>query len=140
VPASAGIPVTHRDLSGEVTFATAHRVGSPPDWHFLARAQTLVLFMAGDRLEETVRALVTAGRAPSTPAAVVEAGTWEHQRVVEATLGNIALEARREAVGSPTLLVVGEVVSLRSRLPSLVARGSTRAGHPAPRVAEAGHE
>jgi len=140
VPASAGIPVTHRDLSGEVTFATAHRVGSPPDWHFLARAQTLVLFMAGDRLEETVRALVTAGRAPSTPAAVVEAGTWEHQRVVEATLGNIALEARREAVGSPALLVVGEVVSMRSRLPSLVAGGSTKAGHPEPWVAEAGHE
>lgn len=138
--ASAAIPVTHRDVSGEVTFATAHRAGGTPDWSFLARAQTLVLFMAGDRLEETVRALVTAGRAASTPAAVVEAGTWEHQRVVEATLGNIALEARRAAVGSPALLVVGEVVALRSRLPSLAARGSTMNGHAVPRKAEGGHE
>ncbi|MBZ4422269.1 uroporphyrinogen-III C-methyltransferase [Myxococcus sp. RHSTA-1-4] len=140
VPASAAIPVTHRDVSGEVTFATAHRAGGAPDWAFLARARTLVLFMAGDRLEEVVRALVSKGRAASTPAAVVEAGTWEHQRVVESTLGNIALEARRDGIGSPALLVVGEVVALRSRLPSLVARGSSIAGHSLPRVAEAGHE
>jgi uroporphyrin-III C-methyltransferase len=140
VPASAAIPVTHRELSGEVTFATAHRAGGPPDWDFLARAQTLVLFMAGDRLEEVVRALVSHGRAPSTPAALVEAGTWEHQRVVEAPLGHIALAARRDAVGSPALLVVGEVVALRSRLPSLAARAPSLDGHALPRLAEAGHE
>ena len=140
VPASAAIPVTHRGVSGAVTFATGHLAGGAPDWDFLAKAQTLVLFMAGDRLEETVRALVTAGRAASTPAAVVEAGTWEHQRVVEATLGDIALKARRDAIGSPALLVVGEVVALRSQLPSLAARGTSIAGHALPRVAEAVHE
>jgi uroporphyrin-III C-methyltransferase len=140
VPASAAIPVTHRDVSGAVTFATAYRKSGEPDWSFLARAETLVLFMAGDRLEETVSALVSAGRAASTPAAVVEAGTWEHQRVVEATLGDIALKARRDALGSPALLVVGEVVSLRSRLPSLVARGAALSEGVKPRVAEAGNE
>ncbi|MCP3145025.1 uroporphyrinogen-III C-methyltransferase [Pyxidicoccus xibeiensis] len=140
VPASAAIPVTHRDVSGAVTFATAHRSGGTPDWDFLAKAQTLVLFMAGDRLDETVRALVSAGRARSTPAAIVEAGTWEEQRVVEATLGDIPLKARRAAIGSPSLLIVGEVVSMRSKLPTLVARGSSMAGHGLARMAEGGNE
>ncbi|GHG97148.1 uroporphyrinogen-III C-methyltransferase [Comamonas sp. JC664] len=140
VPAAAGIPVTHRGLSGAVTFATAHRGGSALDWDFLARAQTLVLYMAGHRLEETAHALMASGRAASTPAAVVEAGTWEHQRVVEAPLERIARQVKQEALGSPSLLIVGEVVSLRSRLPSLVAQGTPREAHTPARVAEGGHE
>ncbi|MCP3097501.1 uroporphyrinogen-III C-methyltransferase [Myxococcus sp. K15C18031901] len=141
VPASAAIPVTHRDVASEVTFATAFRADGAPDWSFLARAQTLVLFMAGRRLEEATQALIDAGRAASTPAAVVEAGTWEHQRVVEGTLGDIATRAQRSAVGTPSLLVIGEVVSLRARLPSLAAKGGTMEGARAPvRVAEVGHE
>lgn len=140
VPASVGIPVTHRDVSGEVTFATAFRAGGAPDWDFLARARTLVLFMAGNRLEETTAALVTAGRAASTPAAFVEAGTWEHQRVVEGSLGDIAQEARKAGLGSPALLVVGEVVALRARLPTLAAGRHTTQGDVLPRFAEAGHD
>ncbi|WP_426750530.1 uroporphyrinogen-III C-methyltransferase [Myxococcus sp. Y35] len=140
VPAAAAIPVTHRGVSGAVTFATAHREGSTPDWAFLAQSQTLVLYMAGSRLEETARALVNAGRAASTPAAVVEAGTWEHQRVVEAPLGRIAHEVKRASLGSPSLLIVGEVVSLRSRLPSLVARGTPWNEPALARAAEGGHE
>lgn len=119
-PAAAGIPVTHRGLSGAVTFATAHRAGKGPDWAHLAGAETLVLFMTGSRLEEATLALIAAGRAPNTPSALVEAGTWEHQRVLEAPLAGIAARAREEAAGSPAMLVVGEVVSLRSQLRSLV--------------------
>ena len=44
------------------------------------------------------------------------------------------------AMKTQALLVVGEVVALRSRLPSLVARGSTMNGHPVPLKAEGGHE
>ncbi|MCE9666514.1 uroporphyrinogen-III C-methyltransferase [Myxococcus stipitatus] len=140
-PASAAIPVTHRDVAGEVTFATAHRAEGAPDWSFLSRARTLVLFMAGRRLDEATRALVDAGRESHTPAAVVEAGTWEHQRVVEGTLGDIAARARQAAIGAPSLLVVGEVVTLRARLPSLVARGGTMGDAAVPpRAVEAGHE
>lgn len=119
-PAAAGIPVTHRGVSGSVTFATGYRAGKAPDWAHLAGAETLVLFMAGARLEEATLALIAAGRSPATPAAIVEAGTWEHQRVIEAPLAGIAARAREASVGSPALLVVGEVVSLRSQLRSLV--------------------
>lgn len=119
-PAAAGIPVTHRGVSGSVTFATGCRAGNAPNWTHLAGAETLVLFMAGARLEEATRALMAAGRSPTTPAAIVEAGTWEHQRVIEATLAGITARARETSVGSPALLVVGEVVALRSQFRSLL--------------------
>jgi len=139
-PAAAGIPVTHRGVSGSVTFATGYRAGKAPDWAHLAGAETLVLFMAGSRLEEATLALIAAGRSPNTPAAIVEAGTWEHQRVIEAPLAGIASRAREAAVGSPALLVVGEVVSLRSQLPSLTRSEPVMSEYAQFLKAEAGHE
>ncbi|MFL5358753.1 uroporphyrinogen-III C-methyltransferase [Archangium sp.] len=139
-PAAAGIPVTHRGVSGSVTFATAYRAGKAPDWVHLAGAETLVLFMAGHRLDEATLALIAAGRAPATPAAIVEAGTWEHQRVIEGSLADIAARAREAAVGSPALVVVGEVVSLRSQLRSLVRSQPVVSERERFLKAEAGHE
>ncbi len=139
VPAAAAIPITHRGLSGTVTIATAQLAQDTPDWGHLARAQTLVLFMAGRTLEESTSALVTAGRSPATLAAAVEAGTWEHQRVVEGTLGTIASRVREAELGSPTLLIIGEVVSLRSRLKSLAAQAAPTEFSRLQR-AEGGHE
>ncbi|MDP2344607.1 MAG: uroporphyrinogen-III C-methyltransferase [Deltaproteobacteria bacterium] len=124
VPAAAGIPVTHRGLSGSVTFATAVRNDGEPDWAHLARSETLVVFMSGQRLSSTTSSLMAAGRSGSTLAAVIEAGTWEHQRVIEGTLSCIAVAAAD--VGSPALLVVGEVVGLRSRLQHVVDVGLQR--------------
>ncbi len=115
-PAAAGIPVTHRGMASSVTFATAHRADGAPDWVHLARAETLVLFMSGTRLTEATHALLAAGRSAETPAAVVEAGSWSHQRVIEGSLSTIALRARHAEVGSPALLVVGDVVALRPQL------------------------
>lgn len=139
-PAAAGIPVTHRGVSGSVTFATAHRAGKAPDWAHLAGAETLVLFMTGSRLEEAALALIAAGRSPNTLTALVEAGTWEHQRVLEAPLARIAARAREDSVGSPAMLVVGEVVSLRSQLRSLAGSRPVVSERERFLKVEAGHE
>jgi uroporphyrin-III C-methyltransferase len=130
-PAAAGIPVTHRGLSASVTFATGHLADGEPDWAHLSGAPTLVLFMAGARLAPATAALLAHGRPAPTPAAVVEAGTWEHQRVVEGALGDVAARALEAGVGSPALLVVGDVVSLRARLHTLAARPTGAPGAPA---------
>ena len=139
VPAAAAIPITHRGLSGAVTFATAYLAHDTPDWEHLAGAETLVLFMAGRRLEDAMHSLISAGMSPGTLAAAVEAGTWEHQRVVEGTVATIASRVREADLGSPTLLILGAVVSLRSRLTSLVANTGA-SGLQQRRTAEAGHE
>ncbi len=115
-PALAGIPLTQRGVAGSVTFATGRRAQGEPDWEHLARAETLVLFMAAGRLDKTIRALVGAGRSPSTPAAIIASASLADERIAHGTLGDIALRAREAEIDSPALLVVGEVVALRNQV------------------------
>lgn len=122
VAAYAGISLTHRDLAASVVLLTgterADRSSSAHDWGKLASAaQTLCIFMGMHRLEEVVASLVSHGRDPATPIAIVANGTRPDQHVVEGTLADIAERARtRFRQGSPALLVVGEVVRLRDRI------------------------
>jgi uroporphyrin-III C-methyltransferase len=125
-PAAAGIPLTHRRLASSVTIISGHRGADLGRWRALATgADTLVVLMGSSRLEEITRALVDAGRPGTTPAAVVAAATTPEQRHVVGRLSDIAAEARRLELGTPAILVAGEVVSLAETLlgpalPSLV--------------------
>lgn len=116
--AYSGIALTHRDESHAVTFVTAHLAdGVEPDWKTLAAlGQTLVVYMTGRRLPEVCAALLRHGRSGATPAAVVIAGTTEHQRCVAGSLGDIAARAASAGLASPAILYVGEVVALHDRL------------------------
>ena len=114
VPASADIPVTHRDFASAVTAFAAHDV-ERLDAAALARVPgTLVAFMGLAGLERLAERLIEHGRAASTPAAVISAGTTLDEEVVVAPLGSIAHAAR--GLRTPALVVVGEVVSLREAL------------------------
>lgn len=120
-PAYAGIPVTYRGVSANVTFVTGHedpaKDGGGLDWARIARAGgTLVLYMGVRRMQENLERLVAAGRPADTPAAVIEWATYPRQRTVTGTLANLAASARAAAIESPALVIVGEVVSLRDRL------------------------
>jgi uroporphyrin-III C-methyltransferase len=120
VPACAGIPLTHRAYASSVAFVTGHECDgklSPVAWHKLATAvDTLVIFMGAKNLPRLVATLLEAGRAPSTPVAVIEGGASPDQRVRVATLGTILDTLADAPVETPALTVVGEVVSLRERL------------------------
>ena len=121
VPAYAGIPITHRHYAAAVTFVTGHertdQDSSRVRWEELGPDHgTLVFFMGVRNLEEIAAKLVAHGRAPETPAAVIEWGTTERQVTVTAPLAAIARRAREAGIGPPALVVVGEVVSLRDRL------------------------
>ncbi len=112
VPAAAGIPVTHRGVSSQVTILNGH---GPLDLPALAAtAGTLVAFMGLARLEEIAAGLIAHGRDASTPAAVIASGTLPEQRVVVAPLDRIA-EAAAE-LDPPALVVIGDVVSLAEML------------------------
>ncbi|MDQ3982798.1 MAG: SAM-dependent methyltransferase, partial [Actinomycetota bacterium] len=113
-----GIPVTERALSSSVAFVTGSTAsGREPDWRGLATTvDTLVILMANGTLPRIVAELLAGGRAPSTPAAIVENGTLETQRVVTCALADLPARAAREDIASPSLIVVGDVVSLRDRI------------------------
>jgi len=120
--AYAGIPLTHRDTASAITFVSAHlaapdKPSEEPDWRSLATlGQTLVVYMSGRRLAKVSEALLRHGRPATTPAAVVMSGTTDAQRCVTGTLANIAAQALIEGITSPSILYVGDVVTLQSRL------------------------
>ena len=116
VPASAGIPLTHRGLSAQVTLVSGHSAsGAELDFAQLAGAPgTLVVFMGLAHLSGIAAGLISAGMSPSTPAAVVSRGTHADGRSVSGPLQEIA--ALAAALASPALLVVGEVVTVGTRL------------------------
>ncbi|HEV2348618.1 MAG TPA: uroporphyrinogen-III C-methyltransferase [Terriglobia bacterium] len=118
-PAYAGIPVTHRKFVSGVSFITGHEdpgeEGSGLDWANLAASRnTLVFFMSSKNLPEIARALVQHGRKPETPVAVIRWGTKAEQKVMEGTLADIV--ARSGNVQPPSIIIVGEVVKLRTQL------------------------
>jgi uroporphyrinogen III methyltransferase/synthase len=119
--AYAGISLTHRDLSSSATFITgSDREGvewTPDAWQRLATAtDTICVLMGMRRLEQITAAIIGGGRAPETPAAIVQWAARPEQRVLVGTLGDIAARARAEGFSNPALVFVGEVVGLRDKL------------------------
>jgi len=117
--AYAGIPLTHRDYAQTCVFVTGHLKNGAAqlDWRALAQPrQTVVVYMGVHGLASICRGLVDHGLPADTPAALVEKATLPEQRVVEGTLASLPELSRKEGVKPPALLIVGEVVRLRSRL------------------------
>lgn len=109
VPAAAGIPVTHRDMTHGFTVITAHQqLRHVPymDGH------TLILMMGVRGLERNAELLMAAGYPADTPLAVVERGWTPTQRTTVAQLDTIARVAREREVTAPAVIVVGRVAAL----------------------------
>ncbi len=112
--AMARIPLTHRECSASVTLVTAHAAEGPPDLAAnVTPGGTLVFYMGLSRIDETCGGLIAAGRAPTTPAAVVSRATLADARVIVGTLADIAERTRHAQAQAPALLIVGEVVARR---------------------------
>jgi uroporphyrinogen III methyltransferase / synthase len=120
VPAYAGIPLTHRDVTSAVTFVTGHEDPEKGDsqvpWEKLSGIGTLVFFMGLTKLPEIVQKLIRHGQTPQTPVAVTRWGTKPEQRTVVGILGDIVEKVRAEGLKPPVLIIVGEVVKLREQL------------------------
>jgi uroporphyrin-III C-methyltransferase/precorrin-2 dehydrogenase/sirohydrochlorin ferrochelatase len=116
-PALAGIPVTHRGVAHEFTVVSGHVPPDSPaslvDWSALARMRgTLVVLMGLKNLPEIAKRLIAEGRSPDTPAALVQEGTTDGQRVVRSTLGAVAGDAAAAGIRPPAVVVIGDVVKI----------------------------
>jgi len=118
VPAYAGIPLTHRKYASSFAVVTGHeaiKAKSTVDWAKLATAvDTLVILMGLHNLAAIVSQLRAHGRSSHTPVAVIRQGTTERQAIVTGTLADIV--ERASSLKAPALIVVGEVVRLKSSL------------------------
>ncbi len=116
--AYAGIPLTHRDYAQSCVFVTGHLKNGTVDldWESLAKPdQTVVVYMGLGGLPVICRKLISHGLSPEMPAALVEQGTTEGQRVLTGTLSTLPGKAALGTRG-PALIIVGDVVRLRNKL------------------------
>ena len=117
--AYSGIPLTHRDHAQSCVFVTGHlKDGTVAlDWDRLIQPrQTIVIYMGLVGLPVICRELIEHGMTPDTPAALVEHGTTEDQRVFTATLATLPEQVTKAEVRAPTLIIIGGVVTLREKL------------------------
>lgn len=121
VPAYAGIPLSHRDHTASMAFITGHekegKENSNIAWDKLATGVgTLVFFMGVKNLPEICRKLISHGRSPETPVAVIRWGTTPDQTTVVGSLETIVEKVRQAQLKPPAITVIGEVVQLREEL------------------------
>lgn len=115
----AGIPLTHRDHAQSVRFIAGHLRSGKMDlnWPELVQPnQTLVFYMGLSGMETICEKLKDHGLAADTPAALVEKGTTEDQRLFTGDLDSLPGIVRESGAKAPTLIIVGHVVSLHSKL------------------------
>jgi uroporphyrin-III C-methyltransferase len=112
---SLGVGLTHRQHAHGVIFVTGHaRIdGTPMDWPALgaaaAQGLTLVIYMGVAAIDEIGRGLL-ASMPPGTPAALVQHATLSTQRHALCTLQTLATTLANEQIGSPAIIVVGDVL------------------------------
>jgi uroporphyrinogen III methyltransferase/synthase len=121
VPAYAGIPVTHRDMTSSFAVITGHEKPGKKEssirWEHIAPGiGTLVFLMGVENLPFICQNLISHGRDPQTPVALIRWGTLPEQEVLAGTLDNIVDLVREHDFQPPAVIVVGEVVQLRAEL------------------------
>ena len=129
VSSYAGIPLTHRDYAQACLFITGHLKANQDltkgakeltldlDWVAMSRPhQTVVIYMGLVSLKEICEKLIEHGVAATMPVAVVQQGTTQRQKVVTATLADLAEKVAEAGLKPPCLTIVGEVVKLREKL------------------------
>ncbi|HEX9014603.1 MAG TPA: uroporphyrinogen-III C-methyltransferase [Chloroflexota bacterium] len=121
VAAYAGIPVTQREVASSFAVVTGREDPTKPEtvlnWEALAKGvDTLVCLMGMKNLPHIVEELVSHGRPPETPVALVRWGTWKSQETLTGTLQDIVQIAEARHFGPPAVTIIGEVVKLREEL------------------------
>lgn len=120
-PAYAGITVTHRDHASSFAIVTGHgRADKKQDtlnWPALAQGiDTLAFYMGVGNIHYICTKLIENGRKIQTPVAVIQWGTTNKQRTVTGTLETIEQIVIDAKIEHPSIIIVGEVVSLREKI------------------------
>ena len=115
----AGIPLTHRDHAQSYVVVTGHEKDGELNlnWNSLIQPrQTVVIYMGLTSLGTITEGFLSHGADPATPAAVIENGTREGQRVITGTLASLPDKSTAADIKSPALIIIGSVVTLQDKL------------------------
>jgi uroporphyrinogen III methyltransferase/synthase len=114
----AGIPITHRGLSQGFHVLTGMSAATLNiQWEVLTKSQNTIVFLMGlENLGDIVKNLVENGKPKDTPCGVIMRGTTAKQKKVIGTLENIEELVKNKGLKSPSIIVVGKVVTLNDKL------------------------
>ncbi|MCU1478535.1 MAG: hypothetical protein JWQ64_3228 [Subtercola sp.] len=125
VPAAAGIPLTHREISRAFTVVSGHAPFSDIELgHRAGLGGTLVVLMGVGTLVQLVNGLQRRGMPATMPLAIIEQGYSPQQRTTISTIGGITEKLGHLSVRSPAVIVIGEVVRVASEDPSELCEAS----------------
>ncbi len=116
----AGIPLTHREHAQSVRFITGHLQQGVDqiNWqeYVSPSKQTLVVYMGIKAIERMCKELIKFGMPSSTPTAIIHKGTTKDQQILTCTLANFSQQVKASNIPAPSLIIIGDVVSLHNKL------------------------
>ncbi|BBG25275.1 Uroporphyrinogen-III C-methyltransferase [Sulfuracidifex tepidarius] len=111
-PELAGIPVTSRIVAASgFTVISGTRAKGELDPDFIPEKGTLIVLMGIHDIEEVQRVILMKRRGDEK-VAIIESASTPKQRVITGTLMKLSELVKEGHVSSPSIIVVGEVVSL----------------------------
>lgn len=122
VPGLQQIPVTHRGLSESfwVITGTVSSGAISDDIYQAAKSNATVIILMGlKKLAEIVEIFKVEGK-QNLPAAVVQNGSSDEEKLVVGTVSSILQITKREKIQAPALLIFGEVVSLHPSFKTMI--------------------
>ena len=120
VPAYAGIPVTHRDLTSTLAIVTGHedpeKDKSSIDWVALSKMKSIIFLMGTKNLKKNINRLIQNGMSKKTPIAAINWGTYSNQKTVVGNFENIFEIIKINNIKSPSIIIIGAICKMRSKL------------------------
>ena len=125
--AYAGIPLTARGYAQGVQFVAynPNHCFSTEQWKHIAQSNdTLVFYMASRNIIALAEMMLRYSKDQAKPLAVIEQASTIHQQVHTSTLKNTAADFGSMNFSSPSLVIIGDVVSLRDQFNWFNAAGA----------------
>jgi uroporphyrin-III C-methyltransferase len=90
---------------------------SVAEWERLASVgQPIIVYMPMANLPDIMSAFERGGMAHDTPAVVISSSTTSEERIIETSLGTAAVDAERQGISAPAIVIVGAIASMRQQL------------------------
>ena len=118
--AYAGIPLSHREFSSSITFLTGHENPEKQSLSIDFRKHgqtngTLCLYMSLGQLPRIIGELKEGGMPGDKPVGVIQWATLNRQQSVYGSLDTIVADIEAAGIGTPAMIIIGEVVAHRSK-------------------------
>lgn len=124
---AAGFPLTHKDISSDITFVSGHDLrggsSSHTNWESVKLVTgSIIIYMTGTKIKENCQRLISLGRDKHTKALVAAGVTSGNEEIFEGTLESFVQNPPKIAYKKPSLIIVGDVIKTRQLFDQRVNR------------------